>query len=180
MNNTAYRSIDPAVLTAWEKFVFDSEVLRTKRDALSKAYGRDLMVNRLGFGHGTRVVGFQRLEGDKDGDLLADGALRVLSSRTSGSHTVQPNLRRKAGKELAAELRKYNSPTLDLDGMPQFHLGGGGDVLGIRSHAPALFEHEGAIYALWGTDSVPVQTPPWEQIPLSVYYAAQEAREAVA
>lgn len=57
--------------------------------------------------------------------------------------------------------------------MPAFHLGGDGNGLGIRSHAPALFEKDGTVYALWDTDGVEVGEQ-WEPILLSVYYAAQE------
>lgn len=173
MSETAYKTTDLTVIEAWENHMAAIEDIRSKRTAMADRVGRRLMVNRSGFGHGTRIVGFERHDDDKPGDLLADGALRVMKN----SRTVQPNRQRKAGKALDEELRELTTPDIDLPGMPSWHLGGDGDAVGLRSFAPALWLHEGTIYALWGTDSAPVECPPWEQIPLSAYYAAHEAHE---
>lgn len=176
--STAYRSTDPAVLDAWHAYRAAVEANREARSGLSYAVGRNLMVNRSGFGHGTRVVGFERFESDKDGDVLHRQGSLVVSSRRGQHHgLVVPNLRRKAGKEFAEKLAALRSPELDLPGMPAFHIGGDGDTVGISSHAPALWEHEGVAFAFWNCDGAPVKEQ-WEKIPLSSYYAAYEAYTA--
>lgn len=173
--NTAYRSNDRPALEAWDAYVAVSEEVRSRRAAVADRFGRGLMVNRSGFGHGTWAVGFERLDTDKDGDTPHDGLLRVKKY----DRTVVPNIRRKAGKELAAELGELSSPDLDLPGMPSWHLED--TDRGMSTMAPALWRFDGAVYALWGTDSAPVKDN-WHVIPLSAYYAAKEqydsAREA--
>lgn len=175
----AFRSDAPEVLAAWQEHRDRTERVAAQRWSMSERYGRGLMVNRLGFGHGTRVVGFERLESDEPGDIIGEnGELRV--PKNGYGTTVEPNLRRKAGKELAQELATLNQQGPETPGMPPFAL------VGMRSLAPALFEHDGAIYALWADDITDngsggeVDADMWERIPLSVYYAADEARKAVA
>lgn len=170
--DTAYRTADPAVVEAWTKYKADAESLSERRRALSETVGRNLMVNRKGFGHGTRVVGFERFESDVPGTTLLDGSLRVYKS----DRAVRPNLRTKRGKDMDSQLQALASPTLALPGMPSFHLTGDGDTAGIRSAAPALWEWDGVIYALWPCTDAPVKDN-WEPIPLSTYYLAHEQME---
>lgn len=170
---TAYKTTDPAALAAWDEYLTDAEAIRAKRAELSDRFGRALMANRSGFGHGTRIVGFERIDTDKDGDTPHDGLLRVKKH----NRTVVPNIRRKTGKDLDAELADLSSPNLDLPGMPSWHLSD--TERGMTSLAPALWRHDGAIYALWGTDTAPVKDN-WQTIPLSAYYAAKEQHAAEA
>lgn len=174
-DDTAYRTTDGDVIAAWQTYQTEAKALADKRAAVIEAVGRNLYVNRSGFGHGTRVTGFERFDSDKDGDLLHhDGCLIVSSRRGGHNGLIVPNLRRKSGKEFATELEGLTSPKLDLPGMPAFHLGGNG-YGGMSSFAPALWEQDGTIYALWGVDTAPVDTAIWDSIPLSVYYTAEEA-----
>lgn len=170
-DHTAYRTDDSAALDAWTTYLTKTEAIQTARQVMFAKFGRALMVNRSGFGHGTRVVGFERLDSDKDGDTPLDGLLRVKKHE----RTVVPNIRRKAGKDLAVELSSLSSPELSLPGMPAWHLVD--SDRGISTMAPALWLHDGAIYALWATDSAPVEAN-WQQIPLSAYYAAKERLES--
>lgn len=165
--NTAYKTTDAAVLASWDDYMAASEDVRQRRAELAERFGRNVMVNRSSFGHGTRIVGFERIDSDEDGDTPHDGLLRVKKH----DRTVTPNIRRKAGKELAEELATLSSPVLDLPGMPSWHLSD--TDRGMATFAPALWRHEGAIYALWGTGDAPVKGN-WDAIPLSAYYAAKE------
>lgn len=175
--DTAFRSESPEALVAWAVYVEHVNDVRERRVAMSERYGRGLMLNRLGFGHGTRVVGFERLATDEAASLVGpDGELRV--PKHSWERTVVPNLRRKAGKDLAEELETLNQNGPNLPGMPGFAL------LGDRVIAPALFEHDGAIWALWSAPICDnrtggeVDAEIWEAIPLSRFHAADEARQA--
>lgn len=174
----AFVSSDAAVLSAWEAWREHVADVTKRRTEMSDRYGRRLMVNRLGFGHGTRVVGFEEFEEDKGGDLLGDnGELRVPKKGPPYS-TVVANIRRKAGKDLAVELGALNMRGPDLPGMPGFQL------VGFRCLAPALFCHEGSIWTYWGDDVADVRTggeidpDAWAIQPLSAYFAAKEAHEA--
>lgn len=172
--DTAFRSDRTAALAAWTTYVGHVTDVRQRREAMGDRYGRRLMLNRLGFGHGTRVVGFERLATDERGTLVGpDGELRVPSDRWAT--TVVPNMRRKAGKDLAVELGTLDQPGPSLPGMPGFAL------VGNRVISPALFEHDGVMYALWDAPiqdsrSGEVDAGIWEAIPLSRFYAADEAR----
>jgi hypothetical protein len=177
VSETAYKSARPEVIEAWQTYIAKAQEVQEKRAALSDQFGRRLMINRYGFGHGTRVVGFERFDSDQDGALLHNGLLRVPSSRSKTASTVAPNVARKAGKEFAAELASLSSPTLALPGMPSFHIGGGEDGLGLRSSSPALWEEAGSVYALWPCDDAPVDMTIWEKIPLSAYYLAKEQHD---
>lgn len=177
MSETAYRTADPEVIEAWETYTEQIKTLAEKRDALSAAVGRKMWVRRTS-GHGTSIVGFERFDSDKDGDLIHHGGCLIVSSKR-GHHDglIVPNLRRKAGKEFDRELRALATPTLALPGMPMWHLYGDGDTVGIRSASPALWAYDGIIYALWPCDSAPVKDN-WESIPLSTYHLVREQREA--
>jgi len=173
---TAYRSADPEVVAAWHEYEAEYKAISEKRAALEDALGRKMWVQRSGLGT-SRIVGFERFDSDKDGDLVHhDGCLIVSSKRGYHGGRVVPNLRRKAGKEFERELRALSMPKIDLSGMPQFHLYGDGDTVGIRSASPALWMHDGIVYALWPCDNAPVKDN-WETIPLSTYYLAHEQHE---
>lgn len=176
MPEQAYRTADPEVIEAWEKFENDYNTVADRRSEMEYAVGRKMYVQRSS-GHGSRVVGFERFDSDKDGDLIHHGGCLIVS-RKRGHHggLVVPNLRRKAGKDFERELRSLATPTLTLPGMPMFHLYGDGDTVGIRSASPALWRWEGTIYALWPCDSAPVKDN-WESIPLSTYHLAREQKE---
>lgn len=96
----AFKSSEESVVLAWTTYLAKRIDVAERRQALSERLGRGLMVNRLGFGHGTRVVGFERMEGDVPGGEYADGALRMPKN----DYVVRPNLRRKVGKDLQAEM----------------------------------------------------------------------------
>jgi hypothetical protein len=170
-DKTAYRTADYAVLSAWKKYAEDREALRLKRHELALRFGRNIMVRGSSFGHGTTVVGFERTEDDRDGDTPHDGVLRVKKHDS----TVGPNIRRKAGKDLAEEMARLSSPELSLPGMPAWHMGD--TDRGMAILRPALWHSDGTVYALWGSDSVPVDDN-WERISLSEYYAAKESHDA--
>lgn len=182
-NRQAYKTVLPGVLAVWDEYRQDVERVRTARAALSEAVGRGLMVNRLGFGHGTRVVGFERFDGDQDGDLLHHGGSLIVSSQRGSNHgLIVPNLRRKAGKEFAEELRQYDSPRPSLQGMPEFHIGGvdgsSGAGFGLAFYAPALHKLEKTLWAYWECDvSEEInkrEDGGWVSAPLSEYYASVE------
>lgn len=176
--DTAYRTDDPAVVEAWEKYLHTTTEIKAKRDALAEAVGRNLMIRRSGLGHGSVVVGFERFDSDRDGDLLWHGGSLIVSSRRGANYgMVVPNRRRKAGKEFGKELNSLTIGSLTLPGMPTHHIYGDGS--GFRTASPAVWDFEGAVYALWPCPTPPVKEP-WESIPLSVYYAEQERYAATA
>lgn len=175
----AFVSTATEVLDAWQAYKDHVDDVRQRRHALSERFGRHLMVNRLGFGHGTLVVGFQKLDTDKPRDIIGDsGELRVPADKWDS--TVVPNVRRKAGKELRDEMGQLSQEGPDLPGMPAFQL------VGMRSLAPALFEHNGEVWAFWGEDidardnatGGELDEHLWTAKPLSTYYAAKEAYDA--
>lgn len=166
----AYRSTAPEALQAWEDYKAHVADVRARRDVMRERYGRGLMVNRLGFGHGTRVVGFEQFDTDEAGDIIGDeGELRIPKAGWRRGCVV-PNARRKAGKALEAELALLSEHGPELPGMPAFAL------VGLCVLAPAIFEHEGAMWVRW-SDDVEGVSGGWERIPLSAYFAAQEANE---
>lgn len=178
MSAVAFRSDAPKVLAAWNTFQSDAAEMSARRNAVAERFGRRLMVSRGGFGHGTRVVGFEEFEGDVPGSMLGDNAELRVPKKGPPYSTVVPNLRRKAGRDLADELRTLSTTGPDLPGMPSFQL------VGLHSLAPALFEHDGAIWAYWSDDITDVRTggvvdlTAWEPRPLSAYFAAKEAHGA--
>lgn len=175
MNDTAYKTAAPAVLEGWRAFKATTEVVRERRKAFGDRYGRNLMVNRLGFGHGTRVVGLEQLDTDTDGDIFGENGEWRVPKKGPPYRTATPNTRRKAGKDVAAELATLTEEGPRLTGMPPFHL------VGFHCLAPALFEHRGVVWALWPEDiseTANVDTSLWERAPLSAYHAAHEAYEA--
>lgn len=176
MSETAYRTADPEVIEAWEKFENDYKTVADRRSEMENAVGRRMYVQRNS-GHGTRVIGFERFDSDKDGDMLHHGGCLIVSSKR-GYHggLVVPNLRRKAGRNFETELRSLDTPTLTLPGMPVFHIYGDDTMAGMRSASPALWQYDGILYALWPCDSAPVKDN-WESIPLSTYHLAREQKE---
>lgn len=176
-DRVAYRSRGIATVAAWLDFLAAAEEIRLRREELSERLGRGLMTQQDGFGHGTRVVGASVLEGEKDGDVVADKTLRV-SSKHGGVQMAVPNLRVKAGKALRDELHGLRMPAPDLPGMPGFHIGGGsGAFVGIRVHAPAISKWGHQVWVLWDSDGAPVDEAHWERVKLSEYYAAKEEAE---
>ena len=176
----AYRSDHESVTQAWEEYLAHANEIRERRNQFSDRYGRRLMVNRLGFGHGTRVVGLEILEDDKPGDLVGPGGeFRVPKNH---ERAAKPNIRRKAGKSLEGELRTLTIEGPQLPGMPDWTL------VGMRSLSPALMLHDDAVWAFWGDDITAdrdgeqvgtrmINTTLWTPIPLSQYYTAKEAYE---
>lgn len=164
----AYRTSAHDVMDAWDAYKAVQEEARERRRLMEQRYGRRLMVLR-GWGHSVDVVGFEVFDGEEDGTILGeDGALRIPKVGPP-YNTATPNLRRKAGKDLAAELRTLRTASIDLPGMPSFEL------VGSRMLSPALFEHDAALYARWSGDVRGVDESLWEPLPLSAYYAAHEA-----
>lgn len=174
----AYSSDKQVVLDAWVAYQEHYSDVAERRKEISERYGRGVMVSRSGFGHGTRVVGFQYLEGDKDGDVIGENGELRAPKKGPPYNTIVPNVRRQAGKDLRTEIDKLRLEAPDLPGMPQFQL------MGNRSLAPALALVDGVVWARWSDDISDVRTggsvdlEVWEQRPLSAYFAAQEAREA--
>lgn len=172
MSGAAYQTQSPVVLQEWSEYQAYVSDMESKRQALSDRFGRRLMVNRSGFGHGTRVVGFEQLDSDTDGDVLGEnGELRVPKVGPP-YRTVVPNIRRKAGKVLRDELGDLTLNGPKFTGMPTF------TFVGLSACAPALFRHEDTVWAYWpeGVDLIDIEV--WEQVPLSTYHAAHEAYEA--
>lgn len=176
-DGVAYSSSRDEVLDAWSAYRRHVEETRTLRTEMTERYGRRLMLSRHGFGHGTRAVGFEQLDGDVDGQVLGDnGELRVPKKGPPYS-TVVPNTRRKVGQELQAELSTLGEKGPELPGMPGFVLAG------MRCLAPALLEHDGTVWARWSdeiTDHADtgggLDLGVWRQRPLSEYFAVVEAR----
>lgn len=177
MTSTAFFSDNDEVIAAYDKWAEDMKAIYAKRAALEDQYGRRLMVNRSGFGHGTMVTGFERLPNDETKDLLADGALIVSNPNGQYNGIVVPNLKRKSGREFDSHLHEYATPRLDLPGMPAFHIAGSG-YGGMASHAPAILKRNDHIWVMWGCDGVPVDTEFWQTTPLSSYYKMREEHDA--
>lgn len=165
----AYRSSAPEVVEAWEAYKAYHEEVRLRRVAMQDRYGRGLMV-RGGWGHQSEVVGLAPLDGDSPGDVVGEnGELRYP---LRGYDMLTPNLRRKAGKDLAAEFQStLRLDRIELPGMPSW------GFFGLRVVSPEIFGHNGKIYARWGDEPSPTGEQ-WEQIPLSTYYAAHEAYDS--
>ena len=172
-DKVAFRSTHPSVVQAWTVYRAAAQANFDARRAVEEECGRRLVIQNAGIGHGTRVVGFERLEDDPDVGVVGDTG--ALVARKSEGRFVFPNLRRKAGKDLAARLDALVSPKADLPGMPSVHFSG--LAAGITVLAPALWDHNGALYAMWGEPGAAVGAE-WEPIPLSAYYAAKEAHDA--
>jgi len=167
-----FKSTAEPVLAAWNEYQAYFADVHARRTAVEQKHGRRLMLSRLGFGHGSRVVGF---EGGDAADLPKH--LKV------GRHGAwEPRMSTKAGKELQAELDGLKQLGPILPGMPTFQL------VGLRSLAPALHEHNGVVWARWADDiqgaadegftKDPVDADLWERAPLSEYFADREALEA--
>lgn len=175
MSEVAYKSTDAEVLAAWDAFLVEREQIAEKRRALSERYdGRGVMVSRVGFGHDTRVVGLEQRADDEDGQVIGEnGELRV-PKKGPPYRTIVPNIRRKAGKDLAAELDGVTLRGPDLPGVPSFAL------VGLHALSPTLALREGAVYALWSEDigdnatGGELDAGRWSPIRLSEYYAATE------
>lgn len=169
--NVAYKSGAVEVVEAWQDFQARMKENRAKREEMVKRFGRDLWVNRSGFGHGTRVVGFDELPGDTEETLPPE----LRKNKTTGR--IEPNRRRKAGKDLDAELEKLTTRGPELPGMPAWTL------VGLSVLAPAISEIDGEILMLWGdaiegsSNSPSIDAGLWERVPLSEYYAKIEAAE---
>lgn len=172
-NHTAYKSDDPIVLDAWEGYLRAVEETRKNRVALSESVGRQLWVNRIGFSHGTCVVGFDKFDHEKPGDLIDFNGGKSLRVYKNGM--VKPNLRSAAGKKFAEELRTYDSPTLALPGLPNWHISGEG---GLNSQSPGVFAQDGVVYAHWGCSDAPMNLALWTWIPLSEFFTAKEKFDA--
>ncbi len=175
-NGTAYSSAHPEVLSAWEGYQTYAEEIRARRNAMQDRHGRALIQQRSGFGHGTRITGFDTLDNENPGDVLGDDkALRVSKTKPMRGYAV-PNLSTKAGKALATELAALQQNGPSLPGMPEFVL------TGFHCLAPALHERDGVVWAFWGDgdDIVGKQVDDglWTPQPLSAYYADREARDA--
>lgn len=168
----AYKTTDTSAIRAYQAFLRKGGELTARRLEFSAQFGRLLMVNRNGFGHGTRVIGFERLPGDKTGQRLHDGAL-LVTSPTGKRHGVVVPTNSRTGKELQARMDALASPTLNVPGMPGEHLYSDRNGDFIISN-PAMFYFDGALYAQWSTDSAPIDFDVWEQVKLSEFYAAQE------
>lgn len=172
----AYSSDKQEVLDAWSAYQDYYRDVAKRRQAVSERFGRGLMVNRSSFGHGTRVVGFEYLEGDKDGDIIGDNGELRAPKKGPPYRTIVPNVRRKAGKDLQAELATLNLEAPDLPGMPPWQM------VGLRVLAPGLSLTDGVVWARWAEDFAGRETKGevdldiWERRPLSEYFAAQESR----
>lgn len=177
--DTAYVSTNPDVVKAWVDWETKAREINAARQAMEEAVGRRLYVS--GHGHTSNVVGFERFDSDKDGDLIHhDGCLVVSSRRGSNSGRVVTNSRRKSGREFQSEINALTIPAPGLPGMPTMHVYGSG--LGLVMGSPALWLLEGdagpfGVYALWGCSDAPVDAEFWVPIPLSQYHAALEAKE---
>lgn len=183
-DGVAYRTTAAEVLAAWAEYKERLDKIREARDAMSARYGgRRLMVNHSGFGHGTRVVGFEVFDGEPDGLVIGDNGELRIPKKGPPYNTATPNLRRKAGKDLSAELATLTDDGPELVGMPAWTL------VGLRVLKPGVLEHEGALWVRWADDiegDRPGETTPggavdhtlWSREPLSAFYAAREAQEA--
>lgn len=179
MDGIAYKSTSTAVLDAWQAYLEGWEKINAARQALADRFGRRLMISRSGFGHGTRVVGFEVFDGEADGLVIGDNGELRIPKKGPPYNTATPNIRRKAGKDLAEELGTLSTHGPDLPGMPAFVL------VGFSSLAPALHFHDNAVWAMWSDDITEhaqtgggVDYETWETVPLSAYYAAKEAHDA--
>lgn len=181
MSGAAYRSNLPEALAAWEDYQAHVKDVARRREEMGERYGgRHLWVNNSGFGHGTQVVGLEIRDDEKPGDLIGEhGELRI--PLRGATNQARPNIRRKAGKELQAELQSLKLEGPNLPGMP------GWTLLGLSVLKPAVVLYGDSMWVFWG-ESDPfgedehgpggtVDMKIWTRVPLSTYYAAKEAEE---
>lgn len=163
MSGVAFSSSAPAVIAAWDAWQESHAVMVARRKALMDKYDRALMFRR-DWDHGTRIVGFAK--GDQPYD---EKAFKVVNYST-----LEPRMSTKAGKAVAAELAPLYEKGIKFDGMPQWFIDGN-----LRVNAPAIFEHEGAIWLRWPAEpNEGIDESLWTKQPLSAYYTAKEAHEA--
>lgn len=166
----AYRTNDGDVLNAFQTHLETIREIQDRRDEVEARYGRELVAVGSGFGHGSTVVGFEREPKDEN-----DPALKAERRR----YWSVPRMGTTAGKALADELARLSMPGPVLPGMPEFKLVSSGQ--GIGTIAPGILEIDGTIWVTWAReidDDPKFDSRIWEQVPLSVYYAAKEADDA--
>lgn len=173
----AYKTKSPQVWKAWRAYLRAHDEQIERHREMTERYGRNLYVNGSGFGLGLRVVGFESLDGDELGQVLGElGELRV-PARRSHPMIVKPNVRRKAGKDLRAELDDLEIRGPQLPGMPEWTLTGS-SILRVR-----LTTYGDWLYAWWAlpiedsTQKGQINKRLWKPIKISEYYAMVESRE---
>lgn len=172
---TAFRSHRKAVLTAWEEYRERTEQVMAARLRFAESFGKETgFVRRDGWGSDTRMVGLPGTETE----VPPDG----WRWSPQEGHLV-PNLRTRLGRDIRVEMSLLGLEGPRLPGMPQ-------SILRVTAiYSPALFRHDGAIYAGWDTEpqttekgeephADKVDLGLWRTIPLSVFYEAREALEA--
>ena len=169
--DAAYRSSAAQVLADWDAYQAKVSEISEKRRAMGDRFGRRLMVS-TGWGHSSRVVGFEVLDGEEDGLVVGDNGEIRIPKKGPPYNTATPNLRRKAGKDLHAELQRLYLDGPEFAGMPSFMM------VGFHMLSPALFKHDGAVWARWAEPVENIDAALWESVPLSTYYAAKEAYDA--
>lgn len=178
MEQTAFYSTSPTAIEAWHRHLAHLEDVRRLRTELSEEYGgRGVWTVGEGFSSAVRVLGLDVL-GEQPGDLVGENKEWRVSKDGSkdGSNMLKPNLRRKAGNEMAERLYAMRTAPLDLPGMPAWTL------FGLSTARPGVFEQDGALWCIWpgdvsseGTQRSEYDPDMWPKVKLSEYHAAREA-----
>jgi hypothetical protein len=169
----AYRSVSQAVLDTWEQARQDDAAAH---EAVRKWLATLGMADRAVHVHAdidgaVRVVG---VDDDPAAASLPDGWRRHRDGY------LVPDKRTKLGRMLTDRMAALKGPAVrvriqESTGMPTSWF----NLDRFVRYTPALQQFGDRVYALAGTHASPV--PPvehWEQVPLSVYYAAKEAHAA--
>lgn len=173
IDRIAYRSRDPRALALWETYEQQREEFAEKLRATLTELG---LAGSDALQRGNRVIGVRHT----DGDEVPDG-WRVPADWPD---MITPDRRRRAGKAAAEKLGALRVPD------PRDELPGGmpGQVMDFeraRFLTAGLTFAADALYVTYQAPRMPeeyakhIDTTVWEQVPLSVYYAAVESQETV-
>ena len=166
MTVCAFRTNDAETIDAWHNWEAEVRRITDEREALAEEVGLRLICHSDG-----ALVGFDRPDDTKTGDLFLDGAL--LASSWHGRHngTMIPNSGRKAGNEMAKRLHSLRMKPLRLPGMPATLFSPNLKVVRPEVWYSTVDRH---LYV--GLPVVPHQIGrQWTQIRPSQYYFAKEA-----
>ncbi|GGN39705.1 hypothetical protein FHR83_006659 [Actinoplanes campanulatus] len=162
MSDYAYRNTDPDAIAAWHTTAQRHREASNQALTGAKAIGKNkgLMAQRS--------IGEQEFVGLAPIDPTdPPEGWRYVRDR------FEPR-RGKAGDDARAWLKSVQLPDLrdvmQQHGLPKILFKGG------MMRAPAMFEHDGAVYALYSAQPDDIG-PLWEPIRLSEFYAAQEASD---
>jgi hypothetical protein len=160
---TAFKTSDPAVIEWWEQSLATRQAFKEEVDAFEAEHGMGRKAVVLQ-GWSIHVAGLEVLPSDRE-DGPPDGWRIVY-----GKHAdwIQPYRRSKAQKAIHEAMPTMSEPRDTMPGFDWSLLGG----------LPSFMLHEGVA---WASILYPerMDRDVWTEVPLSEFYAAKEAHEAV-